>query len=187
MYLAGILLAAGEGKRFGSNKLLASFQGGRLVDPALRLLADGPFSERVVVAAHPEVALAAQALGLKVAENREGGRGQSLSVRLGLKALEGQADGALFLLADMPWLSAGSLNRMAAAFRQQPEAVVCLSWRGERRNPVLFPRELFPELMGLEGDTGGREVLRRFPGKIVLTEAFSCRELKDVDFPEALE
>ena len=61
-----------------------------------------------------------------------------------------------------------------------PGAIVCAG-HGERRgNPVLWDRSYFPELLELTGDTGGRQVIKRYPERVRLVECGE-KELADVD------
>ena len=96
------------------------------------------------------------------------------------------ADGALFAVADQPWLTRESVERVIAAFAAYPDTIPALSWQGRKGNPCLFPSELFPELSALAGDTGGGAVIRAHPDRLRLVEARSPAELLDVDTPADL-
>ena len=113
--------------------------------------------------------------------------GISATVRLGAAAAEqAGADGALFAVADQPWLTRASVERVLAAFAARPDTIPALSWQGKKGNPCLFPSEFFPELSALAGDTGGGAVIKAHPDRLVLVEADSAAELLDVDTPADL-
>lgn len=180
-----VLLASGFGHRFGGNKLLAPAQGVPLVQRAMELYQGLPFARRVLVSQYPDILAMAADHGFSPIANQEAAQGISASVRLGAGAMAG-LDGALFAVCDQPWLTAGSVERLLAAFRARPGAICALSSGGRRGNPALFPKDLFPALAALRGDTGGGQVIRRCPERLILVEADHPRELDDIDRPEDL-
>lgn len=95
-------------------------------------------------------------------------------------------DGVLFAVCDQPYLTTESIIKLVNSFQESKNAICALSWKGQRGNPVIFPRDLFGELAALTGDVGGGAVIRRRPDRLLLVEAFSTRELSDVDKPEDL-
>ena len=89
-----------------------------------------------------------------------------------------------FAVTDQPMLTAGTMRR----FLQQAQTSVyaCLSWDGRTGNPVSFPAEAVEELMMLEGDSGGKKVLRRHMEECTMVSAAEAAELKDIDTLEQL-
>lgn len=181
-----VLMASGFGRRFGGNKLLAQTGGEPLYRRAMETLAPVPFARRVVVSRFEPVLREGLSHGFAPVWNAAAAEGIAASVRLGTAALEG-LDGALFAVCDQPFLTTESILRLLKSFRESPQNIHALSWRGERGNPVLFPAALFSELRALTGDVGGGRVVKRHPERLVLVEAASPRELADVDRPEDLD
>jgi len=179
-----IVMAAGEGKRFGANKLLEELAGAPLYRWALGAVDPALFSQVIVVTGHRPVAETAAALGFTVVKNGAPELGVSRTIRLGLEAAE-QACGALFMTADQPLLTGETLRRLIDAFLAQPDQIIAASHGGVRGNPCVFPKEFFPELLCLQGDTGGSAVIRRHPERLLLVEVPE-QELLDCDTPEAL-
>ena len=176
-----MLLASGQGRRFGSNKLLTAVDGVPLYRRAMDTLAGAGLDRLAVCSPYGEILAAGEELGfLPLAAE-----GISASVRLGLSAME-DLDGVLFSVSDQPYLTTDSIIRMLDVFRELETSLCALSWRGRRGNPAVFPRDLFGELAALTGDVGGGAVIRRHPDRLLLVEAFSTRELSDVDKPEDL-
>ncbi|NLF34584.1 MAG: nucleotidyltransferase family protein [Clostridiales bacterium] len=179
-------MAAGSGRRFGANKLLAPVEGVPMICRAMDSLPPALFARAVAVSCHPEVLALAGRAGYECVENPWAAEGQSASIRLGVRALR-EMDGILFAVGDQPWLTRRSVERLRSAFAARPDCIAALSWNGARGNPVIFPADLFPELMALRGDVGGGQVLRRHPDRLLLVEAGAEQELRDVDTPEALK
>ena len=196
-----VIMASGEGKRFGGNKLLASFRGAPLYHGILK--ASAPLFEtssrdRLVVTRHMEIAAWCRENGVRVLLHDLPERNQT--IRLALAALNWPAaesaaeeglteplpDGCLFCPADQPLVTEESLRRMIKTFQEAPDRIVRLSYQGTAGSPVLFPASLFPELAALPPGTGGREVIRRHPELVTTVEAQFPEELKDADTPEAL-
>lgn len=180
-----VLLASGSGRRFGGNKLLARVEGVPLYRRAMAALAPAGFGRLAVCSPYPEILSAGAEYGFLPLDNPGAAEGISASVRLGVAAMDGM-DGALFAVCDQPFLTTESIKQLIGAFEESKSAVCALSWQGKRGSPVLFPADLFGELAALTGDTGGSAVLRRHPERLRLVEAFSPRELMDVDIPADL-
>lgn len=180
MRIGCVLMAAGAANRFGSNKLLSSFAGMPLCEHALRALPGGLFYRRVAVTGYDDVKALALRYGYEIAANLDPAAGASLTVRLGTRHLA-DADALLFAVADQPLLTAGSVEKLIALYRENPTRIVSLA-HGERRgNPAIFPREYFEELQSLSGDSGGSAVIKEHPEALLLCGVEDERELLDVD------
>lgn len=179
--LSAVLLAAGLGRRFGSNKLLYPVEGEPLYLRAFAAIPPEMFHRAAVVSGYEEILTAARKWGYLPVSNPCPQEGQSLSVKLGLQAVGEGTDGVLFAVCDQPWLRRESVEKLIAAWTEEPRRIFALSAQGVRGNPVIFPPWLFPELAVLTGDVGGGAVLRKYPEELRLVEAGSPRELEDVD------
>lgn len=177
--LGGLLLAAGLGRRFGGNKLLHQVEGVSLIQRTFAAVPANLFTRGVLVSSYPEILKQGIQAGYHSIENPFPEQGQSLSVVLGLSALE-DLDGVLFAVCDQPWLTRDSVEGLIQAFIKSPDAIVALSHQGRRGNPVIFPRALFPALLSLEGDQGGRAVIQKNLHRLLLVEVAE-EELQDVD------
>ncbi len=160
--VAAILLAAGGGTRFGGGKLLAEFRGRPLVEHALETIRSSPVDKAFVVVGDKSESVRnlCEPYGFGVVENPEWGKGQSTSVLAGLKALGDDFDAAVVMLADQPLVGAGAVGRLVRAF-EGGASIAVATYGGKPRNPVLFPRQVWADLMReLRGDEGARSFLR---------------------------
>ena len=183
MKIGCVLLAAGNARRFGSNKLQVQVDGESLIRRALKAVPSGLVT--VVVSQYPEILSLAGEYGFEAVWNDQPDQGLSHSVRLGLEQLL-DCDGVLFLVADQPWLKRDSAEALAALWAQNPGKIAAMAHGGVRGNPCIFPARFYPELLELTGDRGGSAVIRRHEDALILLET-DALELADVDTPAALE
>lgn len=179
-----VVLAAGNARRFGENKLAAEVDGRSLILRALETVPGELFDNVVVVTQYPEILELAGAFHFSAVYNPHPDWGISHTIRLGLTGLR-DCGGVLFLVSDQPLLTRESVQRLVELWKRQPDRITALSHGGVRGNPCLFPARFFPELMALTEDRGGSSVIRRHEEDLVLLEV-QARELTDVDTPEAM-
>lgn len=160
--VAGVVLAAGAGSRFGMPKALVEYDGSLLVERAARVLAAGSCDPVLVVigAAADEVRARAALDDARTVLNPDWRSGMGSSVRTGLDALgPTSAAGALVLPVDMPGVGAEAVRRVAA--HVSPTALVAASYGGRRSHPVLLGRAHWAgAAASASGDVGARDYLR---------------------------
>lgn len=185
MKIGCIVMAAGNARRFGSNKLDARVEGKTLLRRALEAVPAACFDRVAVVTQYPRGMDLAREMGFLPVENSRPDLGLSHTIALGMAHMQ-DMDGVMFQVSDQPLLRRDSVERLVEAFRRHPDRLAALAHDGVRGNPCLFPASLFPELTALEGDHGGSAVIRHHPDLLLLVEA-PPQELTDVDTPQALE
>ena len=155
--IAGLILAAGEGRRFGpESKLLAELDGLPLLEHAIRAQCAVPELSRVVIVlgAHADALLKRVDFGRAEPVLCEDWRdGQAASLRRGLQALGG-AERVLVTLGDQPLLTA----EVIARFVEQPPGARAL-YGGRPGHPVVLGPDEIAALMTLTGDRGARSLL----------------------------
>lgn len=186
-----VVLAAGRSTRMGGpNKLLALHEGKPLVRHAIEsALGAGIGAVTVVVGHQGEAVRAALAdLDVRFVENPDFASGLSSSLRVGLHAVDAAAAAVIVMLGDMPLVAPGIIRRLAAVFQEQPQAqAVVPTMLGERGNPVLLSRQLFPAVEGISGDIGARRLIEAAGAHVVDVPVDDAGIHRDIDTPEALE
>lgn len=189
---AGIILAAGESKRFGSPKQLANFKGKPMLEWVLNASAQSKLDTIILVLGHAHDQILEQ-LDEELLEseistfiNHDYKMGQSSSLQLGLTMSRADHQAVMFLLADQPMTDATVLNELIEAFRQSPESICVPISNGKRGNPVIFGSDYFDALMKTEGDRGGRDIIRNHPHDVLEIEVENPHALTDIDTPEDL-
>jgi nicotine blue oxidoreductase len=161
--VAGLLLAAGAGRRFGTIKALADFRGRPLVEYGIDLLVGAGCAPVVVVvgAAAGEVARRVQDGGrADVVVNGDWATGMASSLRAGFNALEGREAAAVVVaLVDQPLVAEQCVRRLVTAW-QGGAMVAVATYEGRPRNPVLFDRSVWRRVAAqVTGDSGARDWL----------------------------
>src|SRR5438552_2545192 len=167
-YVAGLILAAGAATRMGRPKQLLDWDG----RPLVRAAAETALAARlgpvlaVVGSAQAEVVAALAGLPLQIVPNPDYADGQSTSLRAGIAALPPGVEAVVVLLGDQPFVTAAMVERLVAEWRASASPIVAPVYAGQRGNPVLFARAVFPELLAIQGDRGARVVLAANPARI---------------------
>jgi molybdenum cofactor cytidylyltransferase len=159
--IAGVVLAAGAGTRFGGRKQLAQVDGRPLLEHALEAMESAPVADRIVVlgADADEIAANVALHGARVVVCDDWADGQSASLRAGIAAAGPGAEAVVVTLGDQPHMAARAIAAVVAARGGDAQAVRA-TYDGTPGHPVLIERELFGALRELSGDVGARDVLR---------------------------
>ncbi len=176
---AGLLLAAGESRRFGAeNKLLAPLDGRPLVVHAAEAMLASGLAPLFAVTASARVA--ALLAGFRIVPLGEGASAQSRSLAAGIAAAQALGVGRLaVVLGDMPQVTAALIGDVVA---RCPEGGASAAFDGARpMPPACFDAALFAELAALEGDRGAASILRRLPPDCLLSTP--AEMLADIDTP----
>jgi CTP:molybdopterin cytidylyltransferase MocA len=175
--VAGLVLAAGGGRRYGMPKALVEYGGSLLVERAVRTARAVCDPVLVVLGAQAvDVWRTADLDGATVLANRDWETGMASSLRTGLDGLRGwpgRVDAALVTLVDMPGMTPEALRAVAA--HAAPDALAVAAYDGVRGHPVLLGREHWA---GVAETATGDEGARRYLAGRAVTEV-DCTGLAD--------
>jgi molybdenum cofactor cytidylyltransferase len=184
--IVGVLLAAGAGSRFGSDKLLHRLADGTpiAVASAIRLRAA---CTRVVAVVRPgsdELARLLRAQRCEVIECAQAGNGMGHTLAAAVSA-SSDADGWLVALADMPFIAARSYQAVIELLYQGAQ-LAAIGYQGKRGHPVGFAARWLPDLLALTGDQGARTLLSSHSSELVWRDGDDAGVLRDIDRPADL-
>ncbi|GAW65369.1 molybdenum hydroxylase accessory protein, YgfJ family [Geoanaerobacter pelophilus] len=167
--VAGIILAAGEGTRMGRTKQLLPFGGKSMLEWVVDSALAASLHRVVVVVGHQAERIVPLLEGrpVEVALNQEYRRGQSSSLKCGLRLLGAESDAALFLLGDQPLITPALMDTLVRSYQAAPAPIVMPVYRGRRGNPVLFDRETFPDIDNLDADCGARPLFQQYQERLL--------------------
>lgn len=184
-----VVLAAGGSARMGRAKLSLELQGKTLLENALSPVRAAGFQDVVVVLSRENEELKEGIpVEYRVVINRNSREGISTSVKAGLAAVDPRSQGIFFVLADQPFVAREVYEKLMAYHRRYLPLLTWPVYEGRRGNPVLFDRRLWPELMNIEGDEGGKQIMAATPvEQTVQVEVKNSGVLIDIDTPEEYE
>jgi molybdenum cofactor cytidylyltransferase len=184
--LSAILLAAGESKRMGEPKQLMPLGSSTLVGQAIDNLLNASVDETIVVVGHKaeEITKAIATKPVKIMLNPNYRQGMSTSIIAGLILVDPKSQAVMLALGDQPLVASQTINQMIEAFNNQNKGIAVPTHKGKRGHPIIFAIRYKPELMELEGDIGGREILQRHPEDILEVAVDSESVITDINTQE---
>ncbi|RAO48126.1 Nicotine blue oxidoreductase [Micromonospora saelicesensis] len=182
---AGLLLAAGAGRRYGRPKALVELDGEPLVRRAIRLLGDGGCAPvHVVLGAGAEEM--PDLLGAVPIRHDRWSDGLGSSLLRGLASLPADVPAAVVVLVDQPLLSPVAVRRVRTAYADGAVVAVA-TYAGRPGHPILLTRRTWPLLSGYAlGDRGARDLLRDRSDLVVEVPCDDVGSPVDVDTPADL-
>lgn len=187
--VAGLLLAAGAGRRLGAPKALVQVDAECLAQRGVRMLASGGCSPIVVVLgpAADQVRARCDLTPARAVLNHQWEHGMGTSLRAGLAVLAAdEAAAVVVALADQPRVGPEAVRRLVAAWLDGAPVAVA-SYAGAPRNPVLLDRTWWAAAgESAVGDRGARAFLDARPDLVTLVECGDTGSPEDLDTPEDL-
>jgi molybdenum cofactor cytidylyltransferase len=184
----GILLAAGESRRMGFPKPLLRIDNETFLSRALRAMLEVARNVTVVTGAHRERVEAAVPADsrVSVAHNSDYLRGQLSSLKCAIRAVAADTEAAIVHLADHPMVAGVTFRAVAERYPAAGVPILIARYAGRRGHPVLFAREVFPELLAAPEEQGARFVVNADPARVVYVDVEDPGVTLDLDTPEDL-
>ena len=186
----GVLLAAGQSRRFGeTNKLLAEIDGVPLVRRVAERLLGSRLANVVVVTGFESerVEEALSSLQVQFVDNPDFESGLASSLRQGIDGVSDEASGAMIALGDMPGLTTALVDQLIDAFEgEESDKIVLPTLDGRQRNPVIWPKRYFAPLLSLEGDSGAKGLISANMDVVLSVPVEDDAVFRDIDEPADL-
>ena len=178
-----IILAAGESKRMGVPKQLMPLGRTSILLQTLNNYLDSIANEVIVVLGcrSSEIIASLDGTPVKVVVNKNYRQGISTSIISGLKLVNNSASGIMIALGDQPFVGKPIINNLIEIFEQVDKGIVLPVYKGEQGHPVIFSRIYKKELLALQGDSGGREIVARHPDHVKRVSIRSNSVIHDID------
>lgn len=188
--VAAVILAAGSGARAGRNKLMLEVDGEPLFMKAVHAAIKSRAAPVFVVTGYnaPELENYLENIDVNIIYNANYHDGVKSSINLGLKSVPGFCDGALLIPADMPNLTAETLDKMIAAFpRGRKKHLGLLAYDGIKYNPSLWSKELYGVADIVPENAHLRAVFVEHSDYTKETKIKDAKLIADVNFPSDIE
>lgn len=157
-------MAAGESKRLDSPKQLLKWGNEYLINHVIKIAVSSNIQQLHVVLGSriEQIQPIINDKNAIIVRNPDWQSGLSSSIKAGLSMIDDKINGVFILLVDQPFLTAELLNRMIDRFSKTKAQAIVPRVNGQQYNPVLFSREVFRDLMTINGDKGAKAMLRQF-------------------------
>ncbi|GAA0727716.1 molybdenum cofactor cytidylyltransferase [Clostridium malenominatum] len=185
--VSAVIMASGYGKRMGQNKLLMPLKGKPVLEHVINSIKRCDFNEIILVGRDKEVLDLGFDKGISIVENHEAYKGQSQSIKLGVENANKNSEGYMFFTGDQPFIDNRTINLLLGEHYENKDKIICPMYKGERGSPVIFPSIYREALLNLQGDEGGRSIMKSNLEEIIFVQIEDGKILMDIDTPEEYE
>jgi molybdenum cofactor cytidylyltransferase len=184
--VGGIVLAAGNSRRMGTQKLLLQYAGTTVIRHIVDRVAASSVDRIIVVAGRDAAAVRAATEGIRatVVVNEMPDGDMLSSVRCGLRALPAECEAALVVLGDQPSITAELVNQLIDASASSGRGIVAPAYRGRRGHPLLFSMEYHSEVLTGYDGVGLRGLLEAHPNDVFELVVADDGVVTDMDVPD---
>ncbi|MGD0175861.1 MAG: nucleotidyltransferase family protein [Candidatus Bathyarchaeia archaeon] len=189
--LSLIVLAAGKSTRMhGRNKLLINVEGRRMIRRVVEAALKSKVDEVIVVLGWEadKIQKALEDLPCRFVVNKDYEKGQSSSVKVGLKEISETTQAILILPGDIAKIDTSAINLVIDEYTRRKYPIIVAAHRGMPGHPILLDSQLFKEIEQIDEQSFGlKAVTKKHEGRIRFVEAGSSNVLRDVDTPDDLK
>jgi molybdenum cofactor cytidylyltransferase len=195
MNITGIILAAGTSSRMGStNKLLLKYRDHTIIQEVLDQLSNSNVDDILIVTGF-ESSCIKELLADRITDrvrlihNENYHLGRAESIKCAIRMIRGKADAALFMVADKPQVTSELINTVIDRFREDRPPMLYVEAPQGRGHPVIFSETVFDDLLMLEGDCVGNELVAKYRDDLITVkdETPQIDIDTDADYHELLE
>jgi len=184
--ISAVVMASGMSERMKTDKLHLLINEKYLYEHILETIRQYPFFEVITAAKDDDILAKANSLGFRAVRNEKYFVGRSESIKAALMVSR-PTDGFMFFVADQPFVSMNTIDKLCREFSKNPSHIIVPYYNGTKGNPVIFPSDFKAQLMKLEGDQGGKNIIQSNLDKMIRVDISSDLENIDIDTPEDYE
>lgn len=173
MKITGVILAAGTSSRMGStNKLLLKYNNHTVIEEVLEQLSNSKVDDMLIVTGFESVRIQGLLAGcltdrMNFVYNGNYRLGRAESIKCAVRQIRGKADAALFVVADKPTVRSTLINKAIDRYRQERPAILYVETPSGRGHPIIFSKALFNDLLLLEGDCVGDDLIAKYKNDLI--------------------
>ncbi|WP_432664000.1 molybdenum cofactor cytidylyltransferase [Wukongibacter baidiensis] len=179
--ITGIIMASGFSKRMKRNKLVLELDGSPVIERVIKAIKESKVDNIIMVYREKSVKEIGIRNGIKTIYNDRAELGQSQSMKLGVEHSPPETTAFMFFVGDQPFLNAATINSLIEVFNEGKYPIVVPKYNGEKGNPVIFSSELKGELLNIEGDKGGRSIIKERTNDVKIVDFTNGTIGKDID------
>lgn len=164
--ITGIIMASGFSKRMNKDKLTLSFGGELVIEKVIKAAKNSMLDELILVYQNELIRDIGQKHGIKTVFNPCPEKGQSESMKLGIRSSSLDTEAFMFIVGDQPLLDSKTINIIIEMFKSSDKEIIVPSYIGKKGSPTLFSSKFKDKLLEVEGDRGGRNIIEDNPTKV---------------------
>ena len=157
--ISAIIMASGFSRRMGKNKLLMKYNDKFLIEYTLDIISKFDFKEKIIVTQYEKIKEIGESLNFKVVINKQPNNGISESIKLGIKNCD-KSEGYMFFVSDQPLLDKNDIEKIIKEFEKDKSFIIIPKYKESFGNPVIYPKKYKEQILNLEGDKGGKSIIK---------------------------
>jgi len=158
--ITGIIYASGFSRRMGKDKLLLEVEGEKVIERVINASIKSDLDKVILVYRKDEIREIGESYGLKTVYNGNADKGQSESMKLGIKETE-QGHSYMFIVGDQPFLTSDVINKLIYEYKKSQLPILITFYNGNRGMPMIMSNVYRDQLLNVEGDKGGRDIVKK--------------------------
>jgi molybdenum cofactor cytidylyltransferase len=180
--ITGLIVAAGESRRMGTAKQLLPFGHSTILGQVIKNALESNLDEIVVVLGYQaqEISQSISGIPVKVVINPEFRQGLSSSIKKGLSSIA-KTSALMIILGDQPLVGKEIINSLIAEFAKGNRGIIVPVYNNTKGNPVIFAPTYRNQLLALQGDVGGKGIVRAHPEDVAELNVDSEAVICDID------
>lgn len=183
--ITGIIFASGFSRRMGKDKLLLEVEGEKIIERVIKASVNSNLDRVILVYRKEEIREIGEPYGLKTIYNARAEKGQSESMKLGIKATE-KDHSYMFIVGDQPFLTSNVINKLINEYEKTQLPILVTYYNGNRGMPIIISNIYKEELLNVTGDKGGRDVVNKYSNNVHKVFIAEERQGVDIDTMEDL-
>lgn len=176
--ISAIIMASGFSRRMGQDKLKLEINDLKMFQITVNLISNMNFEKKFIITNDFEIAEYAEMHKIKAIKNPLASHGKSGSIKTGVLNSKDCA-AYMFFVCDQPLLTKSTVERIIQAYKMAPEFITVPYYKDSPGSPVIFPAKYKAELLNLNSDSGGREIIKR--NVITKVHIENADEIIDID------
>ncbi len=157
--ITAIIMISGFAKRMGQNKLLMKYNNKFLIEYTLNIISECNFKQKILVTQYEEIKEFGEKLNYKLVSNIYPNKGQSESIKLGVKNCD-YCQGYMFFVGDQPLINKKDIEKLIKVFKEDTDCIVIPKYKNSSGNPVIYSSIYKEQLLNLRGDKGGKSIIK---------------------------
>src|SRR5699024_3175250 len=155
--ISAIIMASGFSRRMGKNKLLMKYNDKFLIEYTLDTISKFDFKEKIIVTQYEKIKEIGESL--KVDINKQTNNRINESIKLGIKNCD-KSEEYMFFVSDQPLLDKNDIEKLIKEFEKDKSFIIIPKYKESFGNPVIYPKKYKEQILNLEGDKGGKSIIK---------------------------